>query len=311
MAFITGTASSFADLRTNLIAGCVANGWSNSGNILWKGNSYFEITSATTYVQIYGGTGQSGGVISGKSPNGARLGGSYTTFPITYDLHILTNPDEVYLVVNYNTDSYQQISFGTTSIDGGGYGPWFTGAHHTETAPSSNNGMNVANGFYYISSYCYATVATNSLGLFNYASWTGEVAASFVYTTANGTPGWYGYSSGATSARLSNGGSASLVAALLNSTPVGFNSGSILLPIKATLDMGSNGRAVVASLAHARFCRIDNNLPGDIISYGSEQWKLYPWLRKSTTSRDGINNATTTPPNHSGTLGYAIRYTGA
>lgn len=311
MAFITGSATSFSDLRTALINGCVANGWSNSGNILWKGNSYFEITATSTYLQIYGGTGQSGGVISGKSPHGARLGGSYITFPISYDLHILTNPDEVYLVVNYNTDSYQQISFGTTTIDGGGYGPWFTGAHSAANNPSDNNGINIANEFYTIYSYCYANISTNGLGLFNYAVWTGEVAASFVYTTANGTPGWYGYNSGATSARLSNNGSASLVAALLNSTPVGFNSGSILLPIKATLDMGSNGRAVVASLANARFCRIDNNLPGEIISYGSEQWKVYPWLRKSTTLRSGSINATTTPPTHSGTLGYAIRYTGA
>lgn len=311
MAFITGAATSFSDLRTALINGCVANGWSNSGNILWKGNSYFEITATSTYLQIYGGTGQSGGVISGKSPHGARLGGSYITFPISYDLHILTNPDEVYLVVNYNTDSYQQISFGTTTIDGGGYGPWFTGAHSAANNPSDNNGINIANEFYTIYSYCYANISTNGLGLFNYAVWTGEVAASFVYTTANGTPGWYGYNSGATSARLSNNGSASLVAALLNSTPVGFNSGSILLPIKATLDMGSNGRAVVASLANARFCRIDNNLPGEIISYGSEQWKVYPWLRKSTTLRSGSINATTTPPTHSGTLGYAIRYTGA
>ncbi len=310
MAFITGAATSFSDLRTALINGCVANGWSNSGNILWKGNSYFEITATSTYLQIYGGTGQSGGVISGKSPHGARLGGSYITFPISYDLHILTNPDEVYLVVNYNTDSYQQISFGTTTIDGGGYGPWFTGAHSAANNPSDNNGINIANEFYTIYSYCYANISTNGLGLFNYAAWTGEVAASFVYTTANGTPGWYGYNSGATSARLSNNGSASLVAALLNSTPVGFNSGSILLPIKATLDMGSNGRAVVASLANARFCRIDNNLPGEIISYGSEQWKVYPWLRKSTTLRSGINNSTSAPPNHSGTLGYAIRYTG-
>lgn len=310
MAFITGSATSFSDLRTALINGCVANGWSNSGNILWKGGSYFEITATSTYLQIYGGTGQSGGALSGKSPHGARLGGSYVTFPISYDLHIFTNPDEVYLVVNYNTDYYQQISFGTTSIAGGGYGPWFTGANNTAYGPSANNGMNVFNSFYYIYAYCFASTSTNGLGLFNYASWSGEVAASFVYTTANGTPGWYGYNSGATSARLSNGGSASLVAGLLNSTPVGFNSGSILLPIKATLDMGSNGRAVVASLANARFCRIDNNLPGEIISYGSEQWKVYPWLRKSTASRDGISNSTEVPPNHSGTLGYAVRYTG-
>lgn len=311
MAFITGSATSFSDLRTALINGCVANGWSNSGNILWKGGSYFEITATSTYLQIYGGTGQSGGVLSGKSPHGARLGGSYVTFPISYDLHIFDNPDEVYLVANYNTDYYQQISFGTTSIDGGGYGPWFTGAHSTSYGPSDNNGINIDNSFHNISSYCYSIVSTNSLGLFNYAFWTGEVAASFVHTTANGTPGWYGYGSGASLARLSNAGAASLVAALLNSTPSGFNSGSILLPIKATLDMGSNGRAVVASLAHARFCRIDNNLPGDVISYGSEQWKLYPWLRKSTASRNGSSNIFSAPPNHSGTLGYAIRYTGA
>lgn len=306
MAFITGSATSFSGLRTALINGCVANGWSNSGNILWRGGSYFEITATSTYLQIYGGTGRSGGVLSGKSPHGARLGGSYVTFPISYDLHIFANPDEVYLVVNYNTDYYQQISFGTTTIAGGGYGPWFSGAHNTMHGPSANNGMNVKNEFYNIRSFCYDLTSSNGLGLFNAAYWVEEVAASFVYTTAEGTPGWYGYSNG-----LSNYGSASLVAALLNSTPVGFNSRSILLPIKATLDMGSNGRAVVVSLANARFCRIDNNLPGEIISYGSEQWKVYPWLRKSIASRNGVDNFISEPPNHSGTLGYAIRYTGA
>lgn len=309
MAYVTGAASSFADLAAALRNACVANGWSQNSNVIWKGTSYFEITSETNFVRLHGGTGQSGGVISGKSPSGCRVGGSYMTFPVTYEINIFENPDEVYMVVNYNSDYYQQMSFGTSDVAGAGGGPWITGAHNT-LYTSNNNGLNIdVFRFIQITSYCYASVSTNSVGLFNKGSWSGEVSSSFVYTDALGSPGWYGYDSGATAARLKDS-SPSRVAGLLLSLPSAFNNTNVLLPIKAMLDMGSNGRATVANPRNARFCRIDYNTPGDIVTYGGDQWKIYPWLRKDANNRNGQSNGTSTPPNHSGTFGYAIRYTG-
>lgn len=312
MAFITGIATSFSDLRLALINGCIANGWSNVGNILWKGNCFVELTAGTDYIQISGGTGQSGGVLVEKCSQWARIGGGFITLPITYDLHIFENPNEVYLVINYNVDCYQQLSFGSSNVAGGN-GPWFTAARCNKGWPN-NDGINLSVYFYEISAGIKTNISTNSLGLFlrgAYYSYSDEYSSSFIYTSAPGTPGWYGYGSGPTSARLQNMGSATLVAGLLNCSPSAYNSATPLLPIKATIDMGSNGRAVVVSLNHARFCRMDNIAPGDIISFGTERWKVYPWHRKNSNMRDGQwTGSDSAPPNHSGTFGYAIRYTG-
>ena len=308
MTYVTGSATSISDLKTNIVSACTSNGWSSDGDVIWKGSSYFEITVSGDFVEIYGGTGQSGGVISGKSPHGARIGGSYVTFPVTYEVNLFTGPDEVYAVVNYNSDYYQQMSFGTTDVAGATEGPWFTGAHNT-TYTSSNNGISMNMGFNSGGSYCFASVSTNSMGLFNYGFWSGEVCSSFVYTDANGTAGWYGYNSGATAERLREG-SVAWVAGLLGSLPNEFTNTNVLLPIKALLDMTSNGRATVANLRNARFGRIDYNAPGEILTYGSEKWKIYPFLKKNSAVRNGVATNTSTPEDHSGTYAYAIKYTG-
>lgn len=310
MSFISGTATSFTDLRDSLINGLVANGWSSSGPVVWKGSSYFELTVADTYMQIYGGTGQIGGVISGKSPYGARLGGTFMTFPVNYDLHVFANPDEAYLVVNYSTTYYQQISFGTSSIEGAGYGPWFTGPSSTAYGPGPTNGISLEVTPSKVATFAYFTISPMSFGLFHSGTCSGECGSSFIYTDANGTPGWYGFGSGANSSRLNDHGAPSIVAGLLSSSPGTFNSGTILLPIKATLDMGSNGKAVVACPINARYCRIDNLTPGDIINFGSERWKIYPWLSKNEVIRNGAYAYISTPSSHSGTFGFAVKYQG-
>ncbi len=310
MAYYTGTAASFADLVAAIKSACVTEGWSQDGDVIWKGGSYFELTDETNHARIHGGVGQSGGVLTGKSTYGARVGGSYMVLPITYEIHIFDNPDEVYCVVNYNSDYYQQLSFGTSDVEGAGNGPWFTGSLNTSYT-ASNNGLNIYNeSNRTIYTYCYASVSNNSGGLFNRAVWSGEVASSFVYTDVLGTPGWYSYNSGPTAQRLKHG-SASWITGLLNCSPSAFNNTNVLLPIKAMLDMTSNGVATIANPRNARFCRIDYNNPGDIITFGSEQWVVYPWLRKDATNRNGVNNSTSTPPNHSGTMGFAVKYTGA
>lgn len=307
MAYIIGTAVSFTALRDNIIAGCVANGWSNSGNIIWKGSNYFELTIETNYIRIHGGTNQSGGVLTDKSTPGARLGGSYVTFPVTYELYIFDNPNEVYCVVNYNVDYYQQLSFGGSSIQGVGNGSWFTAAHNT-TYISDNNGCNVAVYMDSIKGDAYATECTNSVGLFIDGSWSMHVSASFVHTSAVGTPQWRGFGTGSDGRYLA-ASSASLVSGLLMCQPSTMNNTTVLLPIKSMLDVGSYGRASVISLNNARFCRLDYLQPGDVITYGLDKWKVYPWLRRNSSVRNGLDVAN--PPNHTGTFGYAIKYEGA
>lgn len=306
MAYVTGSAANISDLAAALRNACIANGWANpAGTILSKGASFFSVAASGNFVELKGGLGQSSGTLTTASPNFVRLGGSYMTFPVTYEIHIFTNPDEVYMVVNYNSDYYQQLSFGTSDVAGAGNGPWITGAHNS-TYTSSNNGCNVVTKFYDIYSYCYTSDSTNGVGLFNRGVWSGEVGSSYYYTTL-GTPGWYG--AGDSTNGLKNG-SAGLVAGLLGSLPSAFNSTTVLLPIKAVKNMTNNGVATVVNLRNARWCRLDNLTPGSILTYGADQWKVYPWLRKDATTRNGADNGGLTPPNHTGTYGYAIRYTG-
>ena len=306
MAYVTGSAANISDLAAALRNACIANGWANpAGNILSKGTSFFSVEASGNFVELKGGLGQSSGTLTTASPNFVRLGGSYMTFPVTYEIHILTNPDEVYMVVNYNSDYYQQLSFGTSDVAGAGNGPWITGAHNS-AAPSNNNGCNVSTTFSDIYCYCIPSISTNSVGLFIRGFQSGEVGSSYFYTTL-GTPGWYG------AGDLTNGiknGSASLVAGLLGSLPSAFNSTTVLLPIKGVKNMTNNGVATVVNPRNARFCRLDNLTPGSIVTYGADKWKVYPWLRKDATTRNGVNNSTSAPPNHTGTYGYAIRYTG-
>ena len=303
MAYVTGSAANISDLAAALRNACIANGWANpAGNILSKGTSFFSVEANGNFVELKGGLGQSSGTLTTASPNFVRLGGSYMTFPVTYEIHILTNPDEVYMVVNYNSDYYQQLSFGTSDVAGAGNGPWITGAHNSALT-SNNNGCNVTTTFNDIYCYCYSSISTNAVGLFIKGI---ELGSSYFYTTL-GTPGWYG--SGDSTNGIKNS-SAGLVAGLLGSLPSAFNSTTVLLPIKGVKNMTNNGVATVVNPRNARFCRLDNLTPGSIVTYGADQWKVYPWLRKDATTRNGVNNGTSTPPNHTGTYGYAIRYTG-
>ena len=306
MAYVTGSAANISDLAAALRNACIANGWANpAGNILSKGTSFFSVAANGNFVELKGGLGQSSGTLTTASPNFVRLGGSYMAFLVTYEIHILTNPDEVYMVVNYNSDYYQQLSFGTSDVAGAGNGPWITGAHNS-AATSNNNGCNVSTTFNDIQGYCFSSISTNAVGLFIKGLRSGEVGSSYFYTTL-GTPGWYGADDSTNGIKNSSAG---LVAGLLGSLPSAFNSTTVLLPIKGVKNMTNNGVATVVNPRNARLCRLDNLTPGSIVTYGADQWKVYPWLRKDATTRNGVSNQASTPPNHTGTYGYAIRYTG-
>ena len=142
MAYITGTAATFADLQTALQNACTANGWTLSSGILSKNGCFFQLVADTlggyAQLKIFGGTSQTGTTLNGQPPSnyGAKIcsnNGNVIAFPINYEIHLFTNPDEVYCIINYNSDFYQQLSFGKSDVPGiGGTGAWFTGAKRSD-----------------------------------------------------------------------------------------------------------------------------------------------------------------------------------
>ena len=318
MAYITGSAASFADLQTAIQNACTANGWTLSSGILSKNGCFFQLVAGTSdgyaQLQLFGGTGQSGTTLTGQPPSnyGAKIcsnNGNVIAFPINYEIHIFTNPDEVYCIINYNSDFYQQLSFGKSDVPGiGGTGAWFSGAKRSDqTLTNTTYGNKVFMNISWPETVGVDAYEGYTLGLFIGGSEdNGSYNASFVHTGLDATPWRTGY--GGTSARTGFRSAGKAVANLLQQLPNLYNSANVLLPIKPVALRSSGGVTIIANPKNARYLRIDNVVPGEIITFGADKWKVYPFYRKDATQRDGVNwvdGAT-----HTGTFGYAIRYTG-
>ena len=154
------------------------------------------------------------------------------------------------------------------------------------------------------SMFLYAWSATaNMCGLF--ADNGPSVTTSFIHCGLDSVEWLDAYS--ATTATGARHGP-EYCASLINALPNLSNQATILLPIKCVKPRTSSGKTIVASLNNARYTRIDNIVPGEIITFGADQWKIYPFLRKDATVRNGVGWSSGAP--HSGTFGYAIKYTG-
>lgn len=306
MAYFTGTAPSFADLKTAIYNACAANGWTLSNDIISKSGCFFKLTSAATYLEIDAGTSQSGSTLTGDKPRGRARIQSFSTasvvFPINYEIFLTTEPNEVICVINYNSDFYQHLFFGKSDIaDIGGTGAYFSAncSSGTETitglvvlsvqksnirSSTANNRM--ALGFF--SEGDYSSVS-------NFASFAHCGLDSAAWCDVHGTyPNKLHTASG-----LSN------IASLITALPNLLNAANILLPLKAVKQRNSGGLTTIVNMRNARFCRIDAITPGETLVYGPEQWKFYPLYRKDFVNRNAPNSYA--PSNHSGTFGIAYR----
>ena len=308
MAYITGTAASFSDLQTAIQNACVANGWTLSSGILSKNGCFFKFSNASNYLRLDGGTGQSGSTLNGSPSYGVMMGSitGYTiSFPVTYEIHIFANPDEVYCVINYNSDFYQQLSFGKSDIPGiGGTGAWLTGSFRSDVSLTTASSRLVYFGAN-ISSCGVQPYNGLGIGLFSTFGFGYSHPSSFIHQGLDAV-GWLSESD-----YLPGQGCYGIAyaAGILTAMPNLSNNANVLIPVKAIAYRNSNGITIVLNLRNARYMRIDNVVPGEIITFGAEQWKCYPFYRKDSTVRDGVTYST--GAQHSGTWGYAIKYTGS
>lgn len=300
MAYVTGSAGNFNDLLLAFQQACTANDWTLTGAVLSKGACVMQLGIAGNYLSLLGGTGiDSQGALVAPGPMTAAIGPIWSTepfgFPLTYEVHVLTAPDEVYLVVNYAVDRFQWLAFGCSPVPGlPGTGNWY-GASLGQITP-----------------YYYAI----SMGLTNGATYPNSIAPalfwnsnaydgrSSVFHHGLDGGGWtwgQGYNYGVTAADA-----LTALNPCLSRQPNTWNGETVLLPIQPLIGRPSNKVSIVGDLAHARYLRNDNLGPGQVIALGPDRWKTYPWYRKNASARDGTNYNGT----DSGTLGWAVRYTG-
>lgn len=312
MAYSSGTAVDISAIRTALIAACTAAGWAwnSSTEVLSKGELFIRLQVATGELLALGrtaaGAGDAPGTVKiGRIFNRAGFPTYELTYPAVYEVFVFTDPDEVYLVVNYDVDRHQWLAFGQSSVLGlPGTGMWVgaTLASETPWAGAVMNGpfaLGAGYGGLDASSY---RLTSGALSFGSVASTQGVATRNFwLNSNLDGQGWWLGQSLTAAPIGVRS------VAPLLSLLPSSWNSESVLLPIRAYKTRPSSKVSLICDLENARYMRIDNYAAGEVFSLGAERWKALPWHQKNATlaGRSGGDGIT-----HTGTLGWAIRYEG-
>ena len=303
MATFTGQVASFAALKVAIETTLTARGWTLASGILSKGVAFVQLTATATELRLQAGTGQAGGALTGACPQSVKLL-SFTNAPIqwpaVYVLHAFDAPDEIYCVLRYNVDRHQHLNWGVSAMPQiGGTGLWCSGSFRGDVVGTSAT--------------CRVFIAANSgtdlgalpydgLGLgFFFASTAGSYHSSFIHCGLEGAAGW----------RTANGGApgellgVSQKAGLLHALPSTFNQATVLLPIDVLLARQAQGQTIVATLAHARYCRLDHLDLSQPLLYGPERWWAYPLHAVHPVQRNGAGWPI--GAQHSGTFGVAFR----
>jgi len=301
VAHAIGSVNSLADLLTQIRSACTSNGWTLSGDVLHKGGIYIRTREVSGNLEFVGGTGIDGdNLLTGAGPSVKRIGQLYSaaqalTFPMTYEVHINTDPDEVYVVVSFSVDFYLWAAWGRSDVAGlPGTGVWYGASKNALNAgaiamtPTSGGGGTFGNG-------------DSCPGLFYRSNSAGEGAQ--IETHIHDDLDSSGWSQGAVTTMAY---APPNVGELLNVLPNTLNDETVLVPILVTTPRTSGNKvSIVADLKHARYCRVDYHDPGDIVTLGSDRWRIYPWYQKNLVGRNGGGGIA-----HTGTLGWAVRYTG-
>lgn len=316
MAYVTGLASSMADVVTAVRNACTANGWTLAGDVLSKGVCHAEVKAGTI-----GTSTLTGGYFSLRVANDSALtdAASYPVFfgplmdssnvwanwqwPATYHIHIASAPDEVVVLVNYNGDLWAWAAFGSSPAPGNaGTGNW-----HAASLSSTTS----------VKWIPQLVIGVEGASSDNGSAWTpmpfwtryrsGPRPAYAVHGAISNVDGGAIWSNGAESFDFQaehTVNAADAINPLLGMSPNAWNSESILLPLQVIQARPDAKVSLINQIVHLRVCRNDFILPGQIVTLGTDQWKVYPAYRRSTQDRDGLAGV------HSGTLAIAVRYDG-
>lgn len=300
MAYVSGTANDLAALRMAIIAACTANGWTLGGNVIHKGGVFIQLTTSSTRLLSRAGTGIDGSnTLTNAAPGDASIGSltsgfAALTWPLSYEVFIHANPDEVYVVLNYSGVYYQWLAFGRSPVTLPGSGVWVSGSLDGRTYANGvlmGSGMNATSDHGWRAEDGYGSGPCP--GLF-WANGGGTAkAGEYIQHGLDTQSEW----------SFSNFNGAPMAAPLIYIQPSGWNSEAVLIPIQVWASRPESKKSIVLDCENARYIRVDNHSPGEVIQLGADRWKVFPWFRKDVSSRNGNSSS-------SGTYGWAIRYDG-
>ncbi|MBE9577844.1 hypothetical protein AAHK14_03825 [Moraxella sp. K1664] len=298
MAYCTGQANSHRQLANILVEKCQVHGWVWQQGILSKNNWFIKISvqenpMSNQGIIITGGTGQQGATLVNASATSVRMGSPHTSellikFPVLFHLFIFEN--EVYLIAKSDHDKYYYLAFGGSEL--------------------VNQAQ--ANGLWLSATACYHGYWSQSISIYETnggAGGGGNPSAVAPFWNRSGfSENWSNavICHGLNDTLWSSGSSIAYATfePLISRLPTAHFADSPLLPYNVYLQRPQNKLSLIAQFDNARFLRIDNHEPEQIITLGHERWMIFPFFRKNIASRSrGYGN-------HTGTFGWAIRYEG-
>lgn len=308
MAYYSGQASSYQELMNVLVSACVTEAWTWADGILNKGGIFVKPTVNLTAIinkgsglLLQAGTGKSGINLLNPSPGQVRIGSFGLSplvpdpvFPLNYHIFIFNN--EVYLVIKYSIDRFFWLAFGSSNITNT---MWFSGTlalkslENAGGSKSININLNTAGD---VQSGGYPS----SSGFFLQTYDGGSMNATDVIYEPN--LGWLG---GEGSSTVGHFSALYTTQPIWSRLPSVWSQESVLLPINPIIRLASSKYMIFCDVQNARYVRIDNYEPEQIIQLGSERWMILPFHKKNVVARNGGTNI-----DHTGTFGWAIRYDG-
>lgn len=304
MAFATGAAGNINDLLTALQNSCTANGWTLTNGVLASGDCHLKASVSAAALALSIGLGDDGnGNLTSPAPGTTVLsnclGADPIVYPVVWFAHVTAT--EVYFVVNFSVDRYIMCAFGQSPVPGlPGKGVWVNGsgagAAGTLIWNSFFAGQVIYNG-YTGTGLFYCGQAFNGSPTWSY----------FHHGLDNG--GWSQPSDDNNGVVPSFGGAVKATIGAIDLmtlfSPSTWSGEPILVPVQPAIGRPSGFVSVVGELVSCRYVRLDNLDAGQIITIGTDRWKIYPFYRKNASARNPGNGSV-----DSGTLGLAIHYDG-
>ena len=308
MAYYSGQAASFAALKSSIEAALSAEGFSASNGVYNKAGSFVKFSNYPDQLSLEMGRAQSGSDVDDAPILGSEIAGvsmvdplgNTINYPLNYEIYAYNNPLEIYIIINYNTDFYQHMGFGQSgipSVTGGGH--WFTAMFRSSsfTNFATNHDIRGGNGITSV----FSNTGSNRIQFPYFLTPAAVSQANAHYYTEIDTPGWT-KELALTQSDVGHG-------YIYNCLPNLLNDATVLLPhyiVQNVLQDNSSSKnwTPVHRFNNLRITRNDFILPGQTITYGTEQWKVYPFFRRDLDDR---NMAADVYSDHSGTNAFALR----
>lgn len=311
MGYQTGSAADASALRSALIAFAVAQGWTwdATNEMLYKGAVYAKLTVPTsTSLRIQGATGYSGATLTNPTASWAEirdLAASPTVtkaivWPVTY--HILANasPDDLVLLINFDTSYWEWLGLGQCTdlgVGPSGKATWCGASMPAYGIIRIKIGVEGGGVNAYYRQHPCAPFWANDVTAGGNADPAGT-ANTWVHSALDGSDSVVRQWVNDNNALL--GQYYRAATPLLARQPNAWNEQTLLVPARIVASRPSGFYSYVAEMPHARLLRMDNLEGGDLITLGSDQWFVAPFFRKNPVAQTESD---------SGNSGWAIRYT--